>query len=270
MIIDTIVSDMDDTLLNEHTLLSDYTLQVLGECVKRGIRVIPASGRTRSSLRPYVEQLHTGMPYIGGNGTEIIGADHEMLEQLVIPADLLREICAFFENRGMYIHVYDEERFFYSRECPASVGYVHSSGLTGCAVGDLVEFIAKPSPKALVIDEPEKIRQVWPEFEKQFGDKVTITQSKPYFLEIVAQNASKGEALKRLMEMLDLDPEKVLVFGDSLNDLPMITLVPNGVAMGNAREQVKAAARYVCLPNTQDGVARFVQKYVLENEEVVR
>ena len=67
MKIDTIVTDMDDTLLDANGKISDYTLRVVKECVARGLCFIPASGRTQSSLRPFVEQMGTGCPYIGGD-----------------------------------------------------------------------------------------------------------------------------------------------------------------------------------------------------------
>ena len=80
MRIDTIVTDMDGTLLRPDRTISEYTFRILKECMRRGIRVIPCSGRTHASMRPYLDQLQTGMPYIGGNGSEIIGADHRMIE----------------------------------------------------------------------------------------------------------------------------------------------------------------------------------------------
>ena len=86
---------------------------------------------------------------------------------------------------------------------------------------------------------------------------------KPYFLEAEPPEVSKGNALLELSKIMEIDPEKTLVFGDSLNDLSMLAFTPNSVAMENGREEVKAAARYVCLPNHQHGVARFIEEHVL-------
>jgi HAD superfamily hydrolase (TIGR01484 family) len=75
LLIDTIVSDMDDTLLNDECQLTPYTIDVLRRCTERGIRVIPASGRAMDSLRSYLKQLNTGCPAIGCNGAQIIAGD---------------------------------------------------------------------------------------------------------------------------------------------------------------------------------------------------
>ena len=54
-----------------------------------------------------------------------------------------------------------------------------------------------------------------------------------------------------------------LTFGDSLNDVSMLAAAGIGVAMGNAREDVKAMGFPVCLTNDEDGVARYIEEYIL-------
>ena len=90
MTIDTIVTDLDDTLLDGSGQLSGYTLEVMAEVKRRGIRLIPCSGRTHASMYPFVAKLDTGLPYIGGNGSEIVGADHRLMEQLTLDVNLAR------------------------------------------------------------------------------------------------------------------------------------------------------------------------------------
>lgn len=108
MTIDTIVTDLDDTLLDGSGQLSGYTLEVMAEVKRRGIRLIPCSGRTHASMYPFVAKLDTGLPYIGGNGSEIVGADHRLIEQLTLDVELAREICAFLSENGLYVQVYTD------------------------------------------------------------------------------------------------------------------------------------------------------------------
>jgi hydroxymethylpyrimidine pyrophosphatase-like HAD family hydrolase len=91
----------------------------------------------------------------------------------------------------------------------------------------------------------------------------SFSVSKPYFLEAEPPEVSKGAALRRLAKVLSLSPERTLVFGDSLNDITMLGYATHSVAMGNARDEVKRAARHVCGTNAEDGVARFVAAQVL-------
>lgn len=268
MNIDTIVTDLDDTLLDGEGKISDHTLSVMHECTRRGIRVIPCSGRTSSSLLPFARQLNTGVPYIGGNGSEIISGEHELLEQITLNVELGREVCRFMEAHDYYVQAYQGDSFFYSRECTASRQYKHSSGLRGVEVGvKLSEYLNFRTPKLLVINDVERIAELMPLAQKVFEGRVYFTMSKPYFLEAEPEGVSKGNALKRLAERMgDIVPERTLAFGDSLNDMSMLAFTPNSVAMGNARDELKQMAAYVCRPNTEDGLARFVEEHVLAHE----
>ena len=267
MIIDTIVTDMDGTLLGPDRKISGYTFQVLKECMKRGIRLIPASGRTHPSMRPYLDQLQTGMPYIAGNGSEIISADHRVLHQLTLDVELQKEICAFLQSEGFYVQVYDEEGFYFSKDCLESDSYQKSSGMKGTAVGDLVSFLHFPTPKILSVNDPSEVKRMFPIVNQKFQGRATFTVSEINFLEAEPIGASKGEALVELAKMRgDIVPERTVTFGDGLNDLSLLAFTPHSVAMGNAREELKRHAAYVCRPNTEDGLARFLEEYVLDRK----
>ncbi len=267
MTIDTIVTDMDDTLFDGEGKISDYTLRVMHECTRRGIRVIPASGRTHASMLPFMKQLDTGLPYIAGNGSELVGADHAVLSAICFDPATARDICAFLERNGCYVQVYRDDCFYYAAECEPSKRYKKSSGMRGVAVGDLCAFLTFPVPKVLCVNHPEEIERLYPIANRHFEGRATFTMSKPYFLEAEPPGATKGEALARLAELIGINPAKTMVFGDSLNDVSMLAFTEHSVAMGNAREEVRRAARYCCPPNTEDGMARFVEAYVLMPRE---
>lgn len=263
MRIDTIVSDLDDTLLNDDCQLSQYTVDVLHRCTERGIRVIPASGRAMNSMLPYLKRLNTGCPAIGCNGAQLISPELTLMRCLDFDASLARELCAFMEENSMYVQVYKDEYFYYATECDSAKQYKKSSGMMGKAVGDLQKFITFPTPKVLGITHPEEVARILPIAQEHFKGRAAFSVSKPYFLEAEPPEVSKGNALKELSKIIGINPETTLVFGDSLNDLSMLAFTPNSVAMENGRDEVKAAARYICQPNHQDGVARFIEEHVL-------
>lgn len=263
MTIDTIVTDLDDTLLDGSGQLSGYTLEVMAEVKRRGIRLIPCSGRTHASMYPFVAKLDTGLPYIGGNGSEIVGADHRLIEQLTLDVDLAREICAFLVENGLYVQVYTDDAFYYSAECDIARRYKQSSGMKGVAVGDVCAFLSFATPKVLSVGEPEDVLRLMPLAGERFRGRATFTMSKPYFLEAEPPGATKGEALLRLAGRIGIVPERTVAFGDSLNDMSLLAFTPNSVAMANAIPELRAAAAHVCRPNTEDGVARFVAEHIL-------
>lgn len=263
MTIDTIVTDLDDTLLDGSGQLSAYTIEVMAEIKRRGIRLIPCSGRTHASMYPFLAKLDTGLPYIGGNGSEIVGADHRLIEQLTLDVELAREICAFLVENGLYVQVYTDEAFYYSAECDIARRYKQSSGMKGVAVGDVCAFLDFATPKVLSVGEPEDVLRLMPLANERFLGRATFTMSKPYFLEAEPPGATKGEALLRLADRIGIVPERTVAFGDSLNDKSLLAFTPNSVAMANAIPELRQAAAYVCRPNTEDGVARFVAEHIL-------
>ena len=262
--IDTIVTDMDGTLLNPQRVVSDYTLDVLNACKQKGIRLIPASGRTRASMRPHMERLNTGMPYIGGNGSEIISPEHELIEQLTLDLELTKALCARLAGEGFHVQVYGDDAFYYARECEASERYKRSSGMRGEEVGDLTKFLTFRTPKILSIGDPALVERMLPVMRKEYEGRAVFTVSEIDFLETEPLGATKGEALQRLAAMRgDIVPERTVAFGDNLNDLTLLQFTPHSVAMGNARQELKDAAAYVCQTNAEDGLARFLEEYVL-------
>ena len=81
-----------------------------------------------------------------------------------------------------------------------------------------------------------------------------------YWFNVMQKNIDKGVALQELMEMYGYKPEEVMAIGDNMNDIGMLTAVPNSVAIGNARQEVKDLCRYVADTNANDGVLQILRK----------
>ena len=93
---------------------------------------------------------------------------------------------------------------------------------------------------------------------------IEITGALPMNLEINAAGVNKGKAMIELGKLLGIPREEIMAFGDGNNDLKMLKEVGTGVAMENAIPSVKEAAEYVTLSNDEEGVAKFIEKYVLD------
>ncbi|TXE53426.1 HAD-IIB family hydrolase [Serratia ureilytica] len=93
--------------------------------------------------------------------------------------------------------------------------------------------------------------------------RYTILKSAPYYLEILHKNVDKGAGVRMLAEHLGVARENIMTLGDQANDTAMIEYAGVGVAMGNAIPELKAVAQFVTSANTEDGVARAIEKFVL-------
>lgn len=266
MSIRAVAFDLDDTLLNEHSQISDYTLDVLIRAHERGVVVIPASGRTRTSMTPFLQRIGFATPFIACNGGELYDGAGNALQKLTLPVDVARRVIAFLRQRGCYVQAYRDDSFFFDAANEASERYRRSSRMQAIAVGDLYSFLDFPTPKLLCVTEPERQMPLYREISAAFPpSEVCFTLSSSTFLEAEPPDATKGEGLRRLAAIMGFDMSATAAFGDNLNDISMIEAAGYGVAMENARDEVKRAARYICEPNTRDGVARFIQRHVLSD-----
>lgn len=273
MPIRAIAFDLDDTLLRTDLTVSDRTVDTLRRAAARGIVILPASGRTRDSMLPAVRRIGCASAFVACNGADVWGipadaaiprgADCPLLMQELLPVALAHEVARFAAERGVYCQTYTPDRFFYSIDNEYAVSYAKASSLRGEFVGDLTAFIRQPVTKLLMMDTPERIAALLTEARGLFAGRATLTCSKPDFLECNPLRATKGNALRWCAKRFGFRMEELLAFGDSLNDVSMLEAAGIGVAMGNARADVKALGFPVCATNDEDGVARYIQAHVL-------
>ena len=254
--------DLDDTLLRDDISISEYTVDTLRAMRGAGMAVIPASGRATLSMLPYVEQLGCVSMYIACNGAEIWdGETHRLLHSETFSTELGKEIAAFGKEHGSYAQTYEGDCFYFSERSIWADRYASTSLLRGVYVGDLAEFINEPRNKILMMDEEEKIASMLKEARVRFAGRVSVTCSKPYFLEFNPIHATKGIALEAVAERLGIRAKDIIAFGDSLNDQPMLQASGWSVAVKNGRKELHELCDAVCGTNQEDGVARYLHEH---------
>ncbi len=258
-----IAFDMDDTLLNDERQITPFTVSVLRRAAEKGVLVIPASGRAKASMAGFVEQIGCAAAFVACNGAEVYGPAGDLWHQELLSAEDARRCAAFARDAGCYAQCYYGAHFYYAGPAEWARSYASASLLTGEDVKELPSFIDRPTPKVLLMAEPERVAELLPLARAQFADVAAVSCSKPYFLEMNPLRATKGNALAYLARRWGLCPEEFMTFGDSLNDLSMLTWAGTGVAMANAREDVKRQVGRVCGSNQEDGVARYIEALLL-------
>ena len=89
-------------------------------------------------------------------------------------------------------------------------------------------------------------------------------------LEFVLPHTTKGTAVEALAKHWGFSPDEVMTLGDSENDLSMLRFAGAGVAMGNAKPNIKEAARYETTDNNHQGVAKAIYSAIAHNNELNR
>lgn len=267
-----IALDLDDTLLKDDLTISDYTVSVLQKAVQKGIYVTLSSGRTDNAILTYVRRLDIagtqgGRYIIAQNGAAISDLhERKTIFSRVLEGDILT--CVYCKAREMSLvcEVYDASTIYIPQPNKWSDIDAKLSGLKQQVVADFETFLMKGHPKTVVPGEPEVLQKLQAELKEEIGKRCVIFTSKPYFLEVMPKNTGKGEALMWLAEHLGIPQSQTLAFGDAMNDESMIRLAGTSVAMKNGTQEIKNIADCISdYTNDEDGVARFIEKYVLND-----
>ena len=96
----------------------------------------------------------------------------------------------------------------------------------------------------------------------EYRDKAQVTVSGDIWLDITSKNINKGVAIKEIQELLGINYEETVVFGDYLNDLEMMESGYYSYAMKNAHDDLKKVARFIAKSNDENGVVEAIKELI--------
>lgn len=259
-----VAMDMDDTLLTSALDITEQTKRTLEQVRDQGVHVTLATGRMYSSTLPFARELGITEPLITYQGALVKDdSSGAVLYYRPVPLQAARNVLQKGYELGIHINIYLNDTLFVDSITEEGIGYAKLARVELHPVGNLLDFLNDDPVKIIFIAEEKLLDKLQPLMEENYGRELYITRSKPHYLEFMHFEANKGRALAALAEKLGVARDEVIAFGDSFNDLPMIKYAGLGVAMGNARQEVKAQADYVTAANDDEGVARALEKFVL-------
>ncbi|MFN8376065.1 MAG: HAD family hydrolase [Anaerolineae bacterium] len=262
--------DIDGTLQNSRHELTERTEKALRAAVASGVLVVLATGKARIACQNILQRIGSSGPLICMEGTVVYNADGSLRQQHVLNPEIARQIITFAEDRG-YTLLANSAEHIYLR--------AHNA--------QLIELLAKysePSPevvgplqnildditinKLMAFKEGHTVKPLSWQLQMQLNGAVKLT---PVMLDtglqVMPPGISKGTTLKKLMKDLKILADEVVAVGDAENDLEMFATAGTSVAMGNARQQVKDAAKYSVSHCDDDGAAEAIERFVLQSQE---
>lgn len=263
------VTDLDGTLLNNGSFVSARSAEILAEVVQVGALVTAATARTPATVVPLLEQCALRLPYIVMTGAAefdpvsmTYGERHIMtgataaMARTVLEGEGIKPFIYRFDaaDMGKLIvwhdrEMTDEERDFYDERRTLKLKEFRF-GDDGC--NDTILLFGS-GPTAHCQRAAELLRATGSVSVSCYPD---IFRSGVSLIEVFATGVSKAAAIRRMARRIGAD--RVVAFGDNINDLPMFEVADVAVAVGNALSQVKEAADIVIGPNYDDAVAQFI------------
>ena len=130
-------------------------------------------------------------------------------------------------------------------------------------VPELFAMAKQPVNKCLGTAPVDIAPAIEKKFYDRFSDRINVSRSEAFFIELVPKGVDKAASLAKLCEILGRSRDDMIACGDGFNDISMIEFAGLGVAMENAQEPVKKVADYITRSNEEDGVAHVIHKYIL-------
>jgi len=259
------VFDLDGTLLAslESSAPAPRVQAALRQALAAGIGVTIASGRMFRSLRPLALDLGLQLPLICHQGAWIQPPE--------APAPLLRRtldphVAAaaldLAETQGWHVMVYAGEWLYLRSLKFAEVFYRDLLGEFKLVEEWEPVLQTQGVDKVLCVAEEAHIPYLMEQFALRLQDQARVVRSHRFLMEVIPPGISKGAAVAWLAQSLGVPREHVLAVGDQENDLEMILWAGTGVAMGNAPDNVKAAADWVVPPVEEDGAAVALERWL--------
>lgn len=262
-----IITDLDGTLFNGESLISDYSADVLRRAEKKGYVIIIATGRHHADADYIVRNTLGIKAYrISSNGGTIVSPEGRTIARRLIKEDLAEKLLSIEVPEKVYVHLYKGDKWYADKYDEGSVCHQALSGFM-FETADLrnMDDYKYCSKICFIARDEEGIRFMNDTVEQFKDPRLSFFFTMARCFEAMDKDADKGLAVKQVLRLEGIDKSRAVAFGDGMNDKGMLEYAGKGIVMGNAVAELKNALpdNEVIGPNTEDSVARYIEKYML-------
>ena len=258
-----IALDLDNTLLEKDLTIPEKTISLLRACAARGITIVIATGRLYYSAAKYAQQIGPSTKILCYNGCLVTEADDTPIFEAYLTPDIMRKVASFAKARGLYSQFYLDHKILVEKVTDGTTIDPDLANTTAIEAGDFDGYEFQPSPKAMIVAEPEDVPMYQAQLKAELGDETKIAPSQPYLIEIMPQGINKAHSLELLCEQMGITKEEVMACGDNTNDAEMVIWAGTGVAVANSVDSLKSVAEYICREERSYGVAEAIEKFCM-------
>ena len=270
--------DIDGTLITDHGSITYRVHEALARAVSSGWEIVLASGRTYHAAHPVIEQLPFLTYSVVSNGACILNVREMKVVHLAsLDPEVVRTVVDAVRDNGaipaLYTTECEHQRIYYDTlegACENFRWYIENDPRAVrvedvAAVTDDILQIGLVAKKAVIEHIRDGLEGIsatvmtLPYESTHIGGK----SRDHWFMQVVAPEARKNIALRRMAERLNIPRGRIVAVGDNFNDADMIAGADIGVAMGNAPEEIKRLARIVVASNNHSGLAEAVDEIIL-------
>ena len=276
-----LVADVDGTLVTHDKVLTERARAAVAKMRSAGIQFAITSGRPPRGMEMLIAPLALTTPIAAFNGGMFVKSDLSVIEQRVLQTDAIESAMGTMRKHGLDCWIYRGTEWFVHERHGAHVDreewtvkfpptvVANFNGLTS----DVAKLVG-------VSDDLKAVCECETALREQFGtdvhtkqsnpnrdNRVTAARSQPYYLDVTHPEANKGHVVTRLSKVLDIPIAQIATIGDMPNDISMFEKSGISIAMGQAGEEVRSAATYITSSSEEEGFAKAVEEFVLDQHD---
>ncbi len=246
-----IITDLDRTLLRTDKSISGYTADVLKQCRERGIVVMTASARPLRDIRDYQKQV----PFDAVTATNgaVVELPEKRLEYGIRRESGEQILAGLLKFPDVFLSIETSGGLYSNRDIPVWNPVIYE------------EFPKLPDEVVLYkILASSRQRELYDGITRTLTEDVYHTVANRELVQIMSTEATKWNGVRQMLACFGISPDDAFYFGDDNDDIEPIRNCGTGVAVSNAIPVVLEAADRITDSNDSDGVARFIERYILE------
>ena len=264
-----VLADVDGTLVTKEKLLTERAIRAVQALRQRGIRFAITSGRPPKGMEMVIAPLEISEPIAGFNGGMFVQPDLSIIEARTLPREVAERTVALLREHKVDVWVYSGEDWLVPEAKGPHVGREEwtvkfppkVAADFGAALDAAVKIVG-------VSDDLDLMVRCEKEVQAALGDSASAARSQPYYIDVTHPHANKGDVLQWLSQRLGIATSAIATLGDQPNDVLMFRRGGLSIAMGQASDEVKAAATYVSASSEEEGFAKGIERFVLGDEGV--
>ncbi len=256
-----ICSDIDGTLIDDNFKIPEVNMEAIRYFQKEGGLFTLSTGRTPQGARIYTDVVLPNAPMVCQNGAAIYDTNTNKylwtspLEDY--PYDIVEYVFEKFPKSG--VEVLCESGVYYVKENSATTKHMTDEEFEVIRMD--YKDVKDHWLKIIFAEEKEGADEIQKDLMvSSFADKYQLVRSYITYYEVLEKKTNKGNAVKKLRELLDIEKDKIIVIGDNDNDGEMLLAAENSYVVKNASPLAKKCAKHILdTDNNSGGIARLIE-----------
>ena len=266
--ISLLLADVDGTLVTKDKVLTDRAVKAVHGLRDKGIKFAITSGRPPQGMKMLLGKLQLETPIAGFNGGMFVNPDLSPIEEKRLPKEVAKQtVDMLLENQLDCWVYYGADWYLRDPKAPHAEREQRTVQFSPKITDDLYSLLDNAVKIVGVSDDLDLVAATEKKLQEAVHGQATAARSQPYYLDVTHSQANKGEVVDFLAKRYGIAPDEIATIGDQPNDLMMFKPSGFSIAMGNAPQEVKDQASATTDSCEEEGFAKAVEKYLLNEEQ---